>query len=78
MTTSTYGAIGKLAQIITVQVKASGLKNAFHLQRLIFTRVRTTTMCRLWCPNRRNFKNIFIGVVSLKIWQFEWGNDPGQ
>ena len=63
VTPETCGAIGKRAQMILVWVRALGIENASHSQRLGVTRVRSRAMNSLWHPNFIMLKDFSIGGV---------------
>ena len=62
VTPGTCGAIGERAQVILMRVRAPGIGNASHPQRLGITRVWASTMYSLWRANFRMLKNTSIGV----------------
>jgi hypothetical protein len=64
VTPGTCGAIGERAQVIVVWVRALGVKNTSHPQRLGVMRVRPQAMCSLWRANSKMLKVISIGGVS--------------
>ena len=63
VTTRICGAIGERSQVILVWVRAPGVENASHPQRLEVTRVRPCVMSILWHANSRMLKNTSIGGV---------------
>ena len=73
MTPGTCGVIGERAQVILVWVRAPGVGNASHPQRLRVTRVRPRALHGSWRCDSRMPKNTSIGDVGKKLWSFEWG-----
>ena len=64
VTPGTCGAVGERGQVVLLWVRAAGVGNASHPQRLCGTRVRPSTMSSLWCVTSRMLKNTSIGGVS--------------
>ena len=64
VTLMTCDAVGERAQVILVWVKAPGVGNASHPQRLRNTKVRPSFMSRKWCVNATMFKNTLIKGMS--------------
>ena len=73
VTPGTCGVIGERAQVILVWVRAPGVGNASHPQRLRVTRVRPRALHGSWRCDSRMPKNTSIGGVGKKLWSFEWG-----
>ena len=64
VTPETCGAVGERAQVILVWVRASGVGNASHAQRLGIMKVRPQAMRSLWLADSRILKNTLIRGVS--------------
>ena len=73
MTLGTCGTIGERAQVILVWMRASGVGNASHPQRLGVIRIKPRVLDGSWHCDSRMLKNTSIGGVGKKLWGIEWG-----